>query len=138
MFYVQILEAQNISYINLYLLSLQDALAKRPNLVKVIRIVYQSYENVQQLLKGVDCDNNVQPGPILVDTEKTEEQIQDRSFEIYEQFMDGCRKRLENPAHKIGNMILLSNDDMGILICNRFMNLEEYLQLYTGEMNVDR
>lgn len=35
-------------------------------------------------------------------------------------------------------MILLSNDDMGILICNKFMNLQEYLQLYTGEMNVDR
>ena len=35
-------------------------------------------------------------------------------------------------------MILLSNDDMGILICSRFMNLQEYLQLYTGEMNVDR
>lgn len=35
-------------------------------------------------------------------------------------------------------MILLSNDDMGILICSRFMSLAEYLQLYTGEMNVDR
>lgn len=52
--------------------------------------------------------------------------------------MEGARKRSENPSHKIGNMILLSNDDMGILICSKFMSLAEYLQLYSGEMNVDR
>ena len=35
-------------------------------------------------------------------------------------------------------MILLSNDDMSILICSRFMSLAEYVDLYTGEMRVDR
>jgi hypothetical protein len=69
---VQILYAQNIAYINNYLLSLQAAILKRPTLINVIRIVYQSYENAQQLFKGLDCDNNAQAGPILVETEKTE------------------------------------------------------------------
>ena len=52
--------------------------------------------------------------------------------------MEGAKKRGENPAHRIGNMILLSNDDMAILISNRFMSLAEYINLYTGELNVDR
>ena len=38
-------------------------------------------------------------------------------------FMDGARMKADNPSHKIGNMIVLSNDDMVILSCNRFMNL---------------
>lgn len=41
--------------------------------------------------------------------------------------MDGARKRYENSSHKIGNMILLSSDDMGILICNHFLSLQEYV-----------
>jgi hypothetical protein len=137
-FYVQLLESPNIAHINAYLTHLQGLLGKRAGLMNMVRVVYQSYENSQGYLRGSDCDTNPQPGPILSETEKTEEQIQDRSFEIYELFMDGARKRSENAAHKIGNMILLSNDDMGILICNKFMSLEEYLELYVGEVNVDR
>jgi hypothetical protein len=52
--------------------------------------------------------------------------------------MDGAKKKSENPAHKIGTMIVLSNEDMSILISNRFMSLEEYVDLYIGELNVDR
>jgi hypothetical protein len=35
--------------------------------------------------------------------------------------------RSENPSHRIGNMIVLSNDDMSILNSGRFMSLSEYL-----------
>ena len=52
--------------------------------------------------------------------------------------MDGAKMRLENPSHKIGNMIVLSNDDMGILTCENFMNLEEYVKMYVGDMDVER
>ena len=30
----------------------------------------------------------------------------------------------DNPSHKIGNMIVLSNDDMSILNGDKFMNLD--------------
>lgn len=50
----------------------------------------------------------------------------DRSFEIYENIEEGAKKKKVNPAHKLANMFLLSNDDMSILICKNFMNLEEY------------
>lgn len=96
------------------------------------RIIHQSFENTTPYFKAVDCDNNPQPGPILSETEKTEEQIQDRSFEIYQLFMEGARMRSENPSHRISNMIVLSNDDLSILNCDRFMSLKEYLELYTG------
>ena len=46
--------------------------------------------------------------------------------------------KLDNPSHKIGNMIVLSNDDMSILNGNTFMSLEEYLKLYTGEMDAEK
>lgn len=86
-FYIHILESNSIAAINAYLQSYQQTLKKRPALANAIRIVHQSYENVQSYFKGTDCDNNPQAGPILTETEKTEEQIQDRSFEIYDLFM---------------------------------------------------
>ena len=52
--------------------------------------------------------------------------------------MDGARMRRDNPAHKIGNMIVLSNDDMAILNCSRFMSLDDYMKLYVHEMEVER
>ena len=35
-------------------------------------------------------------------------------------------------------MFLLSNDDMSILICNRFMTLSEYAELYLSEGTADK
>ena len=79
-FYIQIVESQNSIHINRYLLAFQGALDKQPTLMNINRVVYQSYENTQPDFKGIDCDNSPQAGPILVETEKTEEQIQDRSI----------------------------------------------------------
>lgn len=45
--------------------------------------------------------------------------------------MEGARMRMENPSHRIGNMIVLSNEDMSMLNCGQFMSLQEYLQIYT-------
>lgn len=80
----------------------------------------------------------MQAGPILVDTDKTEEQIQDRCYEIYELFMDGARKHLESPAHKIGTMISLSSDDMSLLMNNQFMSLTEFIEIYLQDVEIDR
>ena len=35
-------------------------------------------------------------------------------------------------------MIVLSNDDMSVLTNRQFMSLEEYLEIYAGEVEVDR
>lgn len=129
-FYVQVLESHHIVHINRYMQSLHESLEKRPGLMNMIRVVHQSYENTRPLFNKVTCDNSPQPGPILGETEKTDEQIQDRSFEIYTLFLDGAKMKSDNPSHKIGNMIVLSNDDMAILICSKFMSLQEYLKLY--------
>lgn len=64
-FYIHILESNSIAAINAYLQSYLQALKKRPTLANAIRIVHQSYENVQSYFKGTDCDNNPQAGPIL-------------------------------------------------------------------------
>jgi uncharacterized protein involved in exopolysaccharide biosynthesis len=52
--------------------------------------------------------------------------------------MEGAKKKSENPSHKVGTMVVLSNDDMSILISSRFMSLQEYIDFYIGEINVDR
>ena len=52
--------------------------------------------------------------------------------------MDGARMKSENPSHKIGNMIVLSNDDMSILNGEKFMSLSEYVKLYVSEMDVQK
>jgi hypothetical protein len=79
-FYIHILESSSMAALNAYLAALQETHKRRPALANVIRVVHQSYENSQAFFKGTDCDNNAQAGPILSETEKTEEQIQDRSF----------------------------------------------------------
>ena len=35
-------------------------------------------------------------------------------------------------------MFLLSNDDMSLLICDRFMTLEEYNEMYIKELGYTR
>ena len=137
-FYIQVLESEGISSINQYLQHFKSLSQQRVAFFNMIRIVHQSYENTQRLFQGVTCDNNPQPGPILGEFEKTDEQIQDRSFELYELFMSGARMKVENPSHKIGNMIVMTNDDMAILNCDKFMSLDDYLGLYLGEMNVEK
>ena len=52
--------------------------------------------------------------------------------------MDGARMKQDNPSHKIGNMIVLSNDDMSILNGDKFMNLDQYKKLYLSEMDVQK
>ena len=45
---------------------------------------------------------------------------------------------MSNNSHKIGNMILLNNDDMSILISKQFMSLEEYIEIYVGEIDITK
>ena len=35
-------------------------------------------------------------------------------------------------------MILLNNDDMSLLISEQFMSLMEYIDIYTGEINITK
>lgn len=113
---------------------MEDKMQLYKKLHKKITVVYQTYENTDQFFKNWDCDFVSNPGgPVLIETDKTEEQILDRSFEIYENLEDGAKKKRDNPAHKIANMFLLSNDDMSILICDQFMSLEEYASIYMRE-----
>ena len=93
LFYIHLIESTDMKYINAYMESLFKNLEKTPTLHNQIRIVYQSYENPSFFFKGWECDNIVQAGPNLVETEKTEEQIADRSFEIYEALEDGSKKK---------------------------------------------
>lgn len=91
------------------------------------------------MFKGYDCDNpSQQSGPILIDSDKLEEQIMERSVEIYEAFEEGAKTKRANPAHKIGTMILLNNDDMSILVSKHFMSLEEYLSIYLDEVEMTK
>lgn len=49
--------------------------------------MYQAYEEEDQLFKGYECDNSAQQaGPILIETDKLEEQVLERSMEIYDFF----------------------------------------------------
>ena len=52
-------------YINRYLSHLNESCIARPTLINKITIVHQSYENTKSYFKGITCDNNPQPGPIL-------------------------------------------------------------------------
>ena len=79
-FYIHIIESSHIADINHYLSNFQGGLLETPALANSVRVVHQSYENAHPYFQGYDCSNNPQAGPMLSDTDKTEEQIQDRSF----------------------------------------------------------
>jgi hypothetical protein len=130
LFYLHLIEAKNMRFINDYLAQFYSLTLKEPNLHNQIRIVYQSYECPSEFFRGWECEYVVQAGPILSDTEKSEEQITQRSFEIYENIEDGAKRKKENASYKLANMFLLSNDDMSILISKNFMSLSEYHDIY--------
>ena len=123
-FYLHLLESKDIKFINAYLKSFMQfnnkVYAKYHN---TIRVVYQSYENSEQFFSNWDSDYVSAPNPVLVETDKTQDQIIDRGFEIYQKLEDGANKKKNNPAHKISNMFLLNTDDIQILICDQFMTL---------------
>lgn len=91
LFYLHLIESKDMRYLNAYMAAFHSLSLDRPALHSEIRIVYQSFENPYEFFKGWECDNHPQSGPILVETDKTEEQISDRSFEIYENLKDSAK-----------------------------------------------
>ena len=61
-FYIHIIESSTFAHINAYLQAYLQAIQTRPALVNTVRVVHQSYENVQPYFKGTDCDSNQQAG----------------------------------------------------------------------------
>jgi hypothetical protein len=51
---------------------------------------------------------------------------------------EGAKKKRDNPSHKISNMFLLSNDDMSILISDRFISLSQYYEMYIKTPTYER
>ena len=123
-----------MSHINEYLGSFQRIVSKKKALHHNIRIAYQSYESPVNFFRKWEMDKVDSTGPVLVDTEKTDQQISDRTFEIYEFLEEGGKKIKENASFKISNMLLLTNDDMSLLISNFYMTLAEYCEMYIEEV----
>ncbi len=70
LFYIHMLEANHIDYINQYLKQF-DA-KNNPKLHTALTVPHQSYENTRQLFKNWECDNDSRSGPSIVEIEKTE------------------------------------------------------------------
>jgi hypothetical protein len=72
-----------MNHINNYLKAYSETISKKKSLHSNVRVAYQCYESPVQFFRSWDIDRVDQPGPVLVETEKTEQQISDRTYEIY-------------------------------------------------------
>jgi hypothetical protein len=109
---------------------------KNPSVYNDLNILYNSDENPDRFFKNWFCENIFQTGPNLGETDKLDQQISDRCFEIYSSIGEGGKKKQKDNSVKLANECPLNLDDMMMLISKRFMSIVEYHNLYLTELEV--
>lgn len=136
MFYLHILETEQPEQLNKYMDSLAKQYHRNPALYNELNVLYMSEENPDRFFKNWFCENIFQTGPNLGETDKLDQQISDRCFEIYSTIGDGGKKKQKDSGVKVANECPLNVDDMMMLVSHRFMTIEEYESLYLTEIEV--
>lgn len=82
---------------------LHQLYSKNPSVFNTLNILYNSDENPNKLFKSWFVENVYQTGPNLGETDKLDQQISDRCFEVYSAILVGAKKKLSDPSVKIAN-----------------------------------
>ena len=99
---------------------------RNPALHNELNVLYTSYENPDRFFKSWLCENIFQSGPNLGETDKLDQQISDRCFEVYIAIGEGGKKKQKDSSVKVANECPLNIDDMMMLVNHRFMTISEY------------
>lgn len=122
--------------LNEYMRVLWQVHQRNTSLHNDLNVLYTSEENPDRFFKGWFCENIFQSGPNLGETDKLDQQISDRCFEVYSAIGEGGKKKQKDSSVKVANECPLNVDDMMMLVNHRFMTISEYQQMYLTELEV--
>lgn len=140
-FLVHLLEGES-DILNLFLRYLHEEFNQEKSRYLGINIITFNEENPERCF-GVWVPENVfQTGPPIVDIDKTEQQMIDRTWQIYNFFCAAGAKTLGKNKDKGGVIKLaadvpLTNEDLYMMMQKRFLGINEYAEIYLGDLEID-
>ncbi len=139
LFLVHLLEGES-DILNLFLRYLHEDFNKEKSRYTGINIVTFNEENPERCYGSWLSENVFQTGPPIVDIDKTEQQMIDRTSQIYTLFCNAGSKTLkikDKGGIKLGADVPLTNEDLYMLLQKRFIGINEYAEIYLGDLEID-
>ncbi|CAD8114083.1 unnamed protein product [Paramecium sonneborni] len=141
LFSLHLVETQS-NVMNLWMRNLYAEYRKEKNIYSMINIVTVNEDNPTRCFDRWYCENLFQTGPQLSDMDKTEAQCQERVWELYQQVCNAgikhsARTQKDKQQNKIANDVPITLDDINMLLHKRFMSIEEYNELYLGDIKIE-
>ena len=137
--FVHLIEG-NSQILNLFLLFLYNELNKPNSIFKVIHIILFNEENPERFFNQFLIDYGSQFRAPHIEFDKTEQQISERSWEIYLKFYEAGKKSKQNHSSvNLVNEIALTDEDLCMFIQGKYMSINEYKDFYLEdpEINLD-
>jgi len=138
-FTVHLLEGES-DILNLFLRYLHEDFNKEKSRFSGINVVTFNEENPERSFGAWYSENVFQTGPPIVDIDKTEQQMIERSWQIYNLFCSAGMKALkmkDRAGIKLGADVPLTNEDLYMLMQKRFIEINEYAEIYLGDLEID-
>ena len=138
-FLVHLLEGES-DILNLFLRYLHEEFNKEKSIYSGINIITFNEENPERSYGAWLSENVFQTGPPIVDIDKTEQQMVERTWQIYSLFCTAGLKTLkmkDKGVIKLGADVPLTNEDLYMLMQKRFIGINEYADIYLGDLEID-
>lgn len=138
-FTVHLLEGES-DILNLFVRSLHEEFNKEKSRYTWVNIVIFNEENPERCFGTWYSENVFQTGAPIVDIDKTEQQMIERTWQIYNMFCNAGLKALKMKDRgnmKLGADVPLTNEDLYMLIQKRFLGINEYAEIYLGDLEID-
>ncbi|KAL4480155.1 hypothetical protein ABPG74_020671 [Tetrahymena malaccensis] len=138
-FSIHLLEAES-NALNEFVKELHSDYHKEKSIYQNINIIAFTEENSNRFYNKWYCDNIYQAGPTLSqDIDKSEKQVQDRSWEIFNQVCQAGSKYSQKGSkkqQKLATEINISTDDMSVLMSKFFTHIDDYYNLYLSDIEI--
>lgn len=139
-FLVHLLEGES-DILNLFLRYLHEEFNQEKSRFLGINVITFNEENPERCYGAWVSENIFQTGPPIVDIDKTEQQIIERTWQIYNLFCTAGTKTLgknkDKGFIKLGADVPLTNEDLYMLMQKRFIGINEYAEIYLGDLEID-
>lgn len=138
-FLVHLLEGES-DILNLFLRYLHEEFNKVKSRYSGINVVTFNEENPERCYGNWLSESVFQTGPPIVDIDKTEQQMIERTWQIYNIFCNAGNKtlgKMKGSVVKLGADVPLTNEDLYMLMQKRFIGINEYAEIYLGDLEID-
>jgi len=145
-FFFHLLEADS-KILNIYLKHLHDESKDKNSVYAAIYVLAFNEENPYRFYDEWGSYNALASAVVLSKPEKSDQEMQDRIYAIYNMFCQSGynlrekeknqKKKSENRWKEASDEIALSNDDVSTMINSRFMSIDDYYMLYLEDLEIE-